>query len=76
MTPTFSSWLDTSQAAAYGNNYAYNPAKALSILKNGGLQDGSDGVMTKGGKKLSFSDHQQRRLLGLGRRRSTSSRPT
>ncbi|HEY1621305.1 MAG TPA: ABC transporter substrate-binding protein [Streptosporangiaceae bacterium] len=55
VTPTFSSWLDTSQAAQYGNNYAYNPAKALAILKAAGFKKGSDGIMAKGGQKLSFS---------------------
>jgi peptide/nickel transport system substrate-binding protein len=55
VTPTFSSWLDTSQAAKYGNNYAFNPAKAKAILKQAGYTPGSDGVMQKGGKKLSFS---------------------
>lgn len=55
VTPTFSSWLDTSQAAAYGNNYAYNPAKAISILKAAGYTKGSDGIMAKNGQKLSFS---------------------
>jgi peptide/nickel transport system substrate-binding protein len=55
VTPTFSSWLDSSQAAAYGNNYAYNPAKALAILKADGYTKGSDGIMAKNGKKLSFS---------------------
>jgi peptide/nickel transport system substrate-binding protein len=55
VTPTFSSWLDTSQAAAFGNNYAYNPAKALSILKAAGYTKGSDGIMQKDGQKLSFS---------------------
>jgi peptide/nickel transport system substrate-binding protein len=55
VTPTFSSWLDTSQAAAYGSNYAYSPAKAISILKAAGYTKGSDGIMAKGGQKLSFS---------------------
>jgi len=55
VTPTFSSWLDTSQAAAYGNNYAFSPAKAISILKAAGYTKGSDGIMAKGGQKLSFS---------------------
>jgi peptide/nickel transport system substrate-binding protein len=55
VTPTFSSWLDTSQAAAYGNNYAFNPAKATALLKADGYAKGSDGIMAKGGKKLSFS---------------------
>jgi peptide/nickel transport system substrate-binding protein len=55
VTPTYSSWLDTSQAAAFGNNYAYNPAKAKAILKNAGYTMGSDGIMQKGGQKLSFT---------------------
>ena len=33
VTPTFSSWYDSSLAAKYGNAYAYNPSKAISILK-------------------------------------------
>jgi peptide/nickel transport system substrate-binding protein len=38
VTPTFASWLDTSQAASYGSNYAYNPAKAISILEKAGFK--------------------------------------
>jgi peptide/nickel transport system substrate-binding protein len=55
VTPTFSSWLDKSQAATYGNNYAYDPAKAMSILKAAGYTKGSDGIMQKNGQKLSFT---------------------
>src|SRR5215470_4861712 len=55
VTPTFSSWLDTSQAASFGNNYAYNPQKAISILQQAGFKKGSDGIMAKGGQKLSFT---------------------
>jgi peptide/nickel transport system substrate-binding protein len=55
VTPTFSSWMDTSQAAQYGDNYAFNPSKAKAILKQAGYTAGSDGVMQKNGKKLSFS---------------------
>jgi peptide/nickel transport system substrate-binding protein len=55
VTPTFSSWLDSSQAATFGNNYAYNPAKAISVLTAAGFKKGSDGIMAKGGQKLSFS---------------------
>ena len=43
VTPTFSSWLDTSQAATFGSNYAYNPSKAISILTAAGFHKGSDG---------------------------------
>jgi peptide/nickel transport system substrate-binding protein len=55
VTPTFSSWLDTAQAATFGNNYAYNPKKAISVLTAAGFKKGSDGIMAKGGQKLSFS---------------------
>ena len=55
VTPTFSSWLDSSQAAAYGN-YAYNPAKAISILEHAGFKRGSNGIFqTPSGKPLSFN---------------------
>jgi peptide/nickel transport system substrate-binding protein len=53
VTPTFSSWLDTSQAAQY--NYTYNPAKAASILEHDGYQKGSDGIFAKNGKPLAFT---------------------
>jgi len=56
VTPTFSSWLDTSQAAAYGNNYAYNPKKAISILEKAGFKRGSNGIFrTPSGQPLSFT---------------------
>jgi peptide/nickel transport system substrate-binding protein len=55
VTPTFSSWLDSSQAAQFGNNYAYNPQKAISILEKAGYTRGSNGIFEKGGKPLAFS---------------------
>jgi peptide/nickel transport system substrate-binding protein len=55
VTPTYSNWLDTSQAAKFGNNYAYNPGKAEKILEAAGFKKGSDGIFAKGGQKLSFS---------------------
>jgi peptide/nickel transport system substrate-binding protein len=55
VTPTFSTWLDSSAAAAFGNNYAFNPAKAEQILTAAGFKKGSDGIFAKGGQKLSFS---------------------
>jgi len=56
VTPTFSSWLNTAQAAAYGNNYAYNPQKAISILEHAGFKKGSDGIFaTPSGQRLSFN---------------------
>jgi peptide/nickel transport system substrate-binding protein len=55
VTPTFASWLDSSQAASFGNNYAYSPSKAISLLTAAGFKKGPDGIMAKGGQKLSFS---------------------
>jgi peptide/nickel transport system substrate-binding protein len=56
VTPTFSSWLDTAQAAQYGNNYAYNPAKAISVLQAAGFKKGSNGIFASpSGKPLSFT---------------------
>ncbi|MBO0772865.1 MAG: ABC transporter substrate-binding protein, partial [Actinobacteria bacterium] len=54
-TPTFASWLDKQQLASYGN-YAYNPAKAISILQHAGFKRGSNGIFqTPSGKPLSFT---------------------
>jgi peptide/nickel transport system substrate-binding protein len=55
VTPTFSSWLNSSTAAQFGNNYAYNPAKAEQVLTAAGFKKGSDGIFAKGGHKLSFT---------------------
>jgi peptide/nickel transport system substrate-binding protein len=56
VTPTFSSWLDSSQAASYGNNYAYNPAKAISILEKAGFKKNSSGIfVSPSGQPLSFT---------------------
>jgi peptide/nickel transport system substrate-binding protein len=53
--PTYSTWYDSSQAAKYGNAYAYNPAKAISILEAAGYKKGSNGIFAKDGKQLSFT---------------------
>jgi peptide/nickel transport system substrate-binding protein len=54
VTPTFSSWEDTAQAATYG--YSYNPQKAISVLQNAGFKRGSDGTFTTpSGQPLSFN---------------------
>lgn len=53
VTPTFSSWLDTSLLSKY--NYSYNPAKAISVLEKDGYKKGSDGLFAKDGKELSFT---------------------
>jgi peptide/nickel transport system substrate-binding protein len=56
VTPTFSSWLNSSQAAAFGNNYAYDPQKAISILEHAGFKKGSNGIFqSPSGKQLSFN---------------------
>jgi peptide/nickel transport system substrate-binding protein len=55
VTPTFSTWLDSTQAASFGNNYAHDTAKAVSILTAAGFRKGADGIFAKGGQKLSFS---------------------
>jgi peptide/nickel transport system substrate-binding protein len=55
VTPTFNSWLDTTQAAAFGNNYAYNPAKAIKVLTAAGYRRGADGIFAKGGRRLAFT---------------------
>jgi peptide/nickel transport system substrate-binding protein len=54
VTPTFSSWLDTSAVAKFGN--AYDPARAKQLLASAGFKLGSDGIMANAqGQKLSFS---------------------
>jgi peptide/nickel transport system substrate-binding protein len=54
VTPTFSSWLDSSLASSY--NYSYNPAKAKQILASAGFKMGSDGIMANAaGQKLAFT---------------------
>jgi peptide/nickel transport system substrate-binding protein len=54
VTPTFSSWLDTTLTGKY--NYGYSPAKAKQILTSAGFKPGSDGIMTNSkGQKLAFT---------------------
>ncbi len=54
MTPTFSSWEDTSQAAQY--NYTYNPTKAEQILTAAGFKKNSSGIfVSPSGHALSFN---------------------
>jgi peptide/nickel transport system substrate-binding protein len=55
VTPTFSSSLDRSALAQYGN-YSYDPAKAIALLESAGFKMGSDGIMANAaGQKLSFT---------------------
>src|SRR6266567_842768 len=54
VTPTFSTWVDRSAAAKFGN-YSFSPSKAMSILAADGYKKDSNGLMAKNGKELSFS---------------------
>jgi len=51
VTPTFSSWLDSGLA----KQYAYNPAKAKSILEQAGYKLSGGVFHTPQGKPLSFT---------------------
>jgi peptide/nickel transport system substrate-binding protein len=53
--PTFSSWYDASLAGKYGNAYAYNPSRAISVLEHAGYKRDAKGIFEKGGKPLSFT---------------------
>ncbi|HEV2374729.1 MAG TPA: ABC transporter substrate-binding protein [Streptosporangiaceae bacterium] len=53
---SFASWYDSAQAAKFGNDYAYNPAKAEQILNAAGFKPGPGGVRQNSkGQKLSFT---------------------
>jgi len=54
VTPTYATWQDATLSAKYGN-YAFNPAKAISILTKAGFKRGSDGIFAKNGQRLSFT---------------------
>jgi peptide/nickel transport system substrate-binding protein len=59
VTPTFSSWLDSSLTSKY--QYGYDPAKAKALLAQAGFKPGSDGIMANAqGQKLSF------RVINIG----------
>jgi len=54
VTPTYSSWQDSSAMSQY--NYTYNPQKAIQILQHAGFKKGSNGIFqTPSGKPLSFN---------------------
>ena len=52
VSPTFAAWSSSAATAAVGN--AYDPAKAISLLKGDGYKM-VGGVFTKNGKSLSFT---------------------
>jgi peptide/nickel transport system substrate-binding protein len=52
----YGSWYDASQAAAFGNDYAYNPARAVALLNRAGYTKVVGGVReNSAGQRLSFS---------------------
>ena len=54
VTPTYTSWQDSSAMSQY--NYTYNPQKAIQILQHAGFKKGSNGIFqTPSGKPLSFN---------------------
>lgn len=54
VTPTFSADLSSQASSAWGKGY--DPAKAISLLKQAGFHKGSDGIMVNSsGQKLQFS---------------------
>jgi peptide/nickel transport system substrate-binding protein len=53
VTPTFSSWLDTSLTSQY--NYSYDPAKAEQILTSAGFTKGSNGIFQNSTGQLNFT---------------------
>ncbi len=54
VVPTFSSSLNNSALASWGNSY--DPAKAKALLASAGSHPGADGIMTNAaGQKLAFT---------------------
>jgi peptide/nickel transport system substrate-binding protein len=54
VTPTFSSWVDSSLTSQY--NYSYDPAKAEQILTAAGFTKGSNGIyQNSAGQQLNFT---------------------
>lgn len=55
LLPNEKSWYNSSVASKY-NDYAYNPAKAVSVLEKAGYKRGAGGIfMTPSGLPLSFT---------------------
>jgi peptide/nickel transport system substrate-binding protein len=54
VTPTFSSWIDSTLTSKY--NYSYDPAKAEQILAAAGFKKGSNGIFANSaGQQLNFT---------------------
>jgi peptide/nickel transport system substrate-binding protein len=54
VTPTFSSWLDSSLTSKY--SFTYDTTKAKQLLASAGFKPGSDGIMVNSkGQKLAFT---------------------
>src|SRR5262245_8958248 len=54
VTPTFSSWLDSSLTSKY--DFRFNPTRAKQVLASAGFHPGSDGIMVNSkGQKLAFT---------------------
>lgn len=53
VSPTFSSWVDSSLTSQY--DYSYNPAKAIAVLKAAGFTMGSNGIFASSAGQLNFT---------------------
>lgn len=53
VSPTFSSWVDSSLTSQY--DYSYNPAKAIATLKAAGFTMGSNGIFASSAGQLNFT---------------------
>jgi peptide/nickel transport system substrate-binding protein len=54
VTPTYTSWLDSSLSSQY-HDYSYDPARAISILKTAGFTEKNGTFYTPSGQPLGFT---------------------